>query len=376
MGNSNSDGETTVDDCESLARPMPEMTAVSRRIFNLHLKNRSFSSWEEFIEALPSTAPQGASQSIVKCDPMDICSWVATFLIESCIWGLVAYFADQSAAIGIVLSALYGLVLFLCVDRWLSPQMAGMLWPNIPVAVGAVGALVATYLPDNDESKLPSRALIFCILPATLATIYWMRRLPEDPDRSTLVSNLFLGLWAATIALRAMLVDDDSLKDLGYFDFASLVAPRSRSSESIVVLGAISVGVAVWFFERPGRWGSVELVTWSLNIGVLGMGAGASGMLATFAIAHPGMELTGWAPYAMVHCLIGALGFKLQRSFPVLLSALAFAAVCVRLSVWISDFSGSPVAGICCFGVLGFAVIAATQHLRPSATAAGRQLLG
>ena len=33
--------------------------------------------------------------------------------------------------------------------------MAGMLWPNIPVAVGAVGALVATYLPDNDESKLP-----------------------------------------------------------------------------------------------------------------------------------------------------------------------------------------------------------------------------
>ena len=84
-------------------------------------------------------------------------------------------------------------------------------------------------------SRLPSRALIFCILPATLATIYWMRRLPEDPDRSTLVSNLFLGLWAATIALRAMLVDDDSLKDLGYFDFASLVAPRSRSSESIVV---------------------------------------------------------------------------------------------------------------------------------------------
>ncbi|CAK9068840.1 unnamed protein product [Durusdinium trenchii] len=250
MGNSNSDGETTVDDCESLARPMPEMTAVSRRIFNLHLKNRSFSSWEEFIEALPSTAPQGASQSIVKCDPMDICSWVATFLIESCIWGLVAYFADQSAAIGIVLSALYGLVLFLCVDRWLSPQMAGMLWPNIPVAVGAVGALVATYLPDNDESKLPSRALIFCILPATLATIYWMRRLPEDPDRSTLVSNLFLGLWAATIALRAMLVDDDSLKDLGYFDFASLV-----------VLGAISVGVAVWFFERPGA-GHVEPEYW------------------------------------------------------------------------------------------------------------------
>eukprot|EP00913_Durusdinium_trenchii_P025016 g23481.t1 len=181
--------------------------------------------------------PEGSEERTHRSQEMIIC----------CIWGLVAYFADQSAAIGIVLSALYGLVLFLCVDRWLSPQMAGMLWPNIPVAVGAVGALVATYLPDNDESKLPSRALIFCILPATLATIYWMRRLPEDPDRSTLVSNLFLGLWAATIALRAMLVDDDSLKDLGYFDFASLV-----------VLGAISVGVAVWFFERPGRWGSVD----------------------------------------------------------------------------------------------------------------------
>eukprot|EP00913_Durusdinium_trenchii_P014622 g13721.t1 len=65
----------------------------------------------------------------------------------------------------------------------------------------------------------------------------------------------------------------------------------------------------------------------------------------------------------------GASGMCLGTPGPVG-RALAFAAVCVRLSVWISDFSGSPVAGICCFGVLGFAVIAATQHLRPSATAA------
>ena len=58
---------------------------------------------------------------------------MATFLIESCIWGLVAYFADQSAAIGIVLSALYGLVLFLCVLPSLFRLLRAK--PSLPILV-------------------------------------------------------------------------------------------------------------------------------------------------------------------------------------------------------------------------------------------------
>jgi len=341
------------DDSESAPAFLPEIVVVSRRTFLSRLKNRSFESWEEFVENLPIAAPQGTSETIVKLDPRDICSWVATFLIEVCIWGLVVYFANQSILIGLLLSATYGVFLWLCVERWLPRQMAGMLWPNLPVAVAAVGALFLL-LVDKDISSLG--AFFFCILPALLATLYLMKRLPEDPDRATLVSDLFLEIWAATIALRLILNGERSFSSMSYFDFGSLTA-----------LGSISVILAVILHETSRvPWASIELVTWTLNVGALGLAIGTSGLLATTSIEHPDLERYGWLPYSCINALIGLLGFKLQRSLPVLMSAMALAVVSVRVSLFVSDVMESTVAGICCFGLLGFAVIALTQSFSRS----------
>ena len=259
-----------VDDSErsesgSLHQPLPEVVVVTRRMFLSQLRNRSFETWDDFTQALPyADVPQGSSESIVKCDPVEICTWVATFLIQSCMWGLVVYFADQSMVLGMLFSATYGLVLWLCVDQWLPRNMAGKLWPNLPVAVGATGTLFLLCLQKDHISA--HGALLCCILPATLATLFWMRRLPQDPDRATLVTNLFLEIWAATIALRLMITGEEGLSEASYFDFASLTS-----------IGAISVVIAVLLYRCPGAWASVELVTWTLNVGVLGIGVGTSG---------------------------------------------------------------------------------------------------
>ena len=126
---------------------------------------------------------------------------------------------------------------------------------------------------------------------------------------------------------------------MSYFDFGSLTA-----------LGSISVILAVILHETSRvPWASIELVTWTLNVGALGLAMGTSGLLATTSIEHPDLERYGWFPYSCINALIGLLGFKLQRSFPV------------RVSLFVSDVMESTVAGICCFGLLGFAVIALTQ---------------
>eukprot|EP00435_Cladocopium_sp_Y103_P061900 s689_g23.t1 len=355
------------DDSECFHQPLPEVVLVSRRTFLSHLRNRSFDSWEELVQALPNAdKPQGKSETIVKLETVEICTWVATFLIQSCIWGLVVYFADQSMVLGLLLSASYGLVLWLCVDQWLPQNMAGKLWPNLPVAVGATGTLFLLCLQKDSSNISAVGALLCCILPATAMTLFWMRRLPEDPDRATLVTNLFLEIWAATIALRLMITGEESFSASSYSDFASLTC-----------IGTISVIISVLLYHFPSAWGSVELVSWTLDVGVLGVGVGTTGLLATFVIQHPRLELMGWFPFSVINGVTGLLGFKLQRSFPVFLSALALAIVSIRASLFISDVTGSTVAGICSFGVLGFAVIAVALELDRSSqgfTAKGRRV--
>ena len=70
-----------------------------------------------------------------------------------------------------------------------------------------------------------------------------------------------------------------------------------------------------------------------------------TGLLATFAIEQPRLELVGWVPFSMINAVTGLLGFKMKRSFPVLLSALAVAVVSIRLSVFISEVTQNSVAG-------------------------------
>lgn len=70
-----------------------------------------------------------------------------------------------------------------------------------------------------------------------------------------------------------------------------------------------------------------------------------AGLLATTSIEHPDLERYGWLPYSCINALIGLLGFKLQRSLPVLMSAMALAVVSVRVSLFVSDVMESTVAG-------------------------------
>lgn len=151
---------------------------------------------------------------------------------------------------------------------------------------------------QRDPSTLG--VLLCCIVPATVATLFWMRKLPEDPDRATLVSNLFLEIWALTIALRMLVTGEESFPSASYFDFASLT-----------IIGSGLLVVAVMLYRFPGVWGSVELVTWTLNMGVIGVEAGTAGSGSGWVRWHhhstpsgqPKVNEVRWSPtFPWPHC--------------------------------------------------------------------------
>ena len=64
-----------------------------------------------------------------------------------------------------------------------------------------------------------------------------------------------------------------------------------------------------------------------------------------FSSEHADFEFLGWCLYFLAHGLLGFLGIYLERSLPVLLSALALEAVSVRGAMAAADLTGSAVAG-------------------------------
>eukprot|EP00747_Dinoflagellata_sp_TGD_P185258 gnl/TRDRNA2_/TRDRNA2_41706_c0_seq1.p1 gnl/TRDRNA2_/TRDRNA2_41706_c0~~gnl/TRDRNA2_/TRDRNA2_41706_c0_seq1.p1 ORF type:complete len:546 (+),score=45.55 gnl/TRDRNA2_/TRDRNA2_41706_c0_seq1:38-1639(+) len=338
------------------APPVPEAIVLRRKDFG-HIQNVAFASWEELVRAIPGgSAPQGKSTSIVTCDPMQIFAWVATLLIQCCFWGLVAFYTERNGYdIGIALAVLYGVILYLCVKVWLPPQMASMIWPNLPVSIGTAGFLICLriygdeHVGHGDFEHMAARTQFFSILPATLSAAIWMRKLPNDPDRAVLVSNLLFGIWASVPTTAAMFgIGLNSMYDITWW--------------SLLLIGAAAIAAAIALQHSKGRWASVELVTWTLNIGATGVSVATSALLMRFSIAHPAYELMGWVPFAAVASVLGFLGMSLGRTLPVLLSAIDLLALSTRASVWVSMQAGSAVAGFCCFGVLGVVIIAVTQR--------------
>merc|ERR1719221_1988147 len=127
-------------------------------------------------------------------------------------------------------------------------------------------------------------------------------------------------------------------------------------SGSLVVLGAAAIGVAVALRASNGRWGSVELVTWTMNVGSLAV------FLGTCCMPTP--EPLYWLPFSAVGAALAALGLKLNRTFPVLLSAAGLFVVCVRISAAAAGLTdGNFVVGVCTFGALGIAVVVVAQRL-------------
>jgi len=324
---------------------LPETITITRSSFEAHMHGYAFKSWGELVRAQPGgMAPQGASLTSVKCDPMQVFGFVATMLLQLCIWGLVGYFSAQSATVGIVLTSAYGVVLWLCIGV-VPRQMAGMLWPNFPTAVGAVGLQAASML--GDFADFTAAKVLFCVsIPSSAAAAFLMRKLPEDPDRAVLVTNLFAGLLSGVLAI-CMLLDADG--DWGVY----------WVSGSLVVLGAAAIGVAVALGTSNGRWASVELVTWTMNVGSLAVFWGTCILWAPMVDAASGAyEPLWWLPFSAVSAALAALGLKFNRTFPVLLSAAGLFALCVRISFAAAGITdGNVVVGMCTFGALGIAVV-------------------
>lgn len=228
--------------------------------------------------------------------------------------------------------------------------MAGMLWPNFPVVVGAVGFHAANLL--GDFTDFAAAKVLFCVsIPSSAAAAFLMRKLPEDPDRAVLVTNLFAGLWSGTVAIWGMLPGAYDTDDTwGWY----------WGSGSLVVFGAAAIGAAAALCASSGKWGSVELVTWTMNVGSLAVFFGTCCML--WAPVEDAAERTYeplyWLPFSAVSAALAALGLRFNRTFPVLLSAAGLFAVCVRISLAAMGITdGNFVAGMCTFGALGIAVI-------------------
>lgn len=340
---------------------------VTRQAFETRLRGRTFDSWEDFLDSaaegpvgwarVPASQPGG---SVVKLDPMQVFAWVATLMIEIALWGLVAWSAVQNLALGIAVSALYGVVLYVAASREFSKNLAGMIWPNVPCAVAAVGALFGLLAQgDSNDVKLSEATgwMFFCsILPQTVAAGFWMRKLPEDPDRASLVSNVFLGIWASVEAAYVMGQPDDEVWDSFW---AAVNTWYYFSWWSLLVISVATVGLAWHLFTVPGRLSSEEMISWTLNVGILGFFVSAG-----FLLSIPQTQnFAEWLAYLLVAIAIGFIARRFGRSFPWLLSAVGFSMVAIRGCTEVATQTGQPLLGFLAFGVVGIGVAVATQFL-------------
>lgn len=333
----------------------PKEMVLSKELFEQYLLNRAFASWEEFVQALPEQRrklhyedrlQEGASTSIVKLDPLHIFAWVATFLMEVFIWGTVAYFSYDQPLVGMILAAVFGVILWYVVSHALAPQLAGMLWPNLPCVVGAVGVLVIMAI---HQTTTPSATdvLLFCALPATAASAFWLRGVRDDPDRAVLVTNLFLGVWACIVCIFSLFGFE--LFNESHYDVVT---------STTVAGGAVCLGISYYLQEHPGEWSSVELISWTLNVGVLAVYCGMC-----LGLDIPMGEPVQWFAFAGVVAFIGMLGRVFNRTFPLLLCALGVVTIAFKLAFTAGEvFHNNVIAILATFGALGLCIILGAQQ--------------
>mmetsp|Transcript_70181 Transcript_70181/g.157691 ORF Transcript_70181/g.157691 Transcript_70181/m.157691 type:complete len:412 (-) Transcript_70181:22-1257(-) len=348
-----------------------ERVEISRQLFEARMKDVAFSSWEELLTALAADGPSGLgyeysalhgdSGTHVKLDPGQVFGMLATILGEVCVWGIVFYFASLSNRIvGLILTVGNGILLWHTVHK-MERHLASMVWVNLPCSVAAAGFLIALMLGDligTDIGSTVGGGLILgcCIIPQTLAAAFWMRALKRDPDRAVLVSNLFLGVFAAIITVYTMACDAEfNTSHLYYFSAWTLF---------VMALGAVTF--AGWGYGKmrsPGTWASVELVSWVLNVGALALDVAVHLLLCVpFTWEH-----WRWLLFALLPLALGLLGASFGRSIPMVLSALCCLTLAIHMSFEVADVTQSVIAGLCTSGVSGIAILAITQCLWKSA---------
>jgi len=372
---SNSSNEEESD--QGKQSPLPGSIVITQAAFEAHLRGVAFASWGELLRALPEEeedddssyrVPRGESESIVKIDPMHIFSWAATFCIQLSLWGCVYLATSENIYYGIAATVLYGIVLWLVITKFVSASMAGMLWPNLPCAVAVAGMLIGiaatgtNKLQEMDITDSAKVVLFSCVIPQTLSAMYWMLDLPKDPDRAVLVCNVFLGVWAMIPLVAAIFGQDPGWRFTNW---------------TLLGSGFCISGVAVRLFVVPGRWGSEELVSWTLNVGVLSVFVGTANILMDQLMND---NLVAWLLFALAIAAIGVVGRALSRTTPMLLSMIGIIVIALRISFAASFATGNVLAFFLVSGVLGFAIILfahrCCQHSSSRSQAAWSQLFG
>mmetsp|Transcript_36801 Transcript_36801/g.85623 ORF Transcript_36801/g.85623 Transcript_36801/m.85623 type:complete len:403 (+) Transcript_36801:57-1265(+) len=355
---------------------------VNRKMFESCLQGRSFQSWQQFVlevgEVSPEQVVQGSQGSIVKLDPLQVFAWVSTVMMEICIWGLVVWAACTNLTAGFLLTVLYGGMLYLVAACHCAPQLAGMIWPNVPCAVAAAGAICCLIFSDWEHASIGTGAglmLLFSILPQTLVTVVFLLGLRGDPDRASLVSNLFLGVWASIEALYVMAVGDKQSSSDKWSE--SWLSWHYFSWSCCLILGLITIGVAWLLSANPSRWASPHVTSWTLNVGCLASFV-SLGLLLSIPVSERAMN---WVLFFLASPTLGLLGRHLDRSFPVLLSAVALLIVSIRACVEVGIQTDNALSGFAAFGLLGLVVAVCAQCVcgkRPGGAALldGRKGLG
>jgi len=340
---------------------------LSREMFDSRMRNKAFRSWEELLATLSDRPTeqgyrglQGESNSVIRLDPVRIFGWTAVLLIQVCIWGLIGYFSQNSTYLGLAFTVVYGAVLWWIVHKALAPQLAGVLWPILPTVLAAFGVLVHVLLTKDwhfflgPEAQRSNAMLALClwICPQTVVAAWLLLQVREDPDRATLVMNVFAGIYMIIIALLVIVGVDDS-------------AMYWPACSTMFLIGLSFVVLALRLFVNPGEWGSVELVSWMLNLGAL-----AIFISSYFLLEGPYYEdLWPWLVYLTAITFLGVLGAVTGRSFSMLLAALGLTIVSGRLAWGVSTCLSSdmsPLLFFVTFGFLGMVIIGAGQWLQQS----------
>lgn len=139
----------------------------------------------------------------------------------------------------------------------------------------------------------------------------------------------------------------------------------------ILLHGVCAIMVAFRLYFNPGKWGSVEIVSWTLNVG-------SSALFV--AMQNLVVWTTNWSTWTwglpLVFAAVGiALGLSsslLGRSIPLCLSVICILQligwISVQASATIDDYA--TIVGLTTFGLLGSSIIIFAQWLQRSVLSA------
>eukprot|EP00405_Crypthecodinium_cohnii_P038027 CAMPEP_0206539484 /NCGR_PEP_ID=MMETSP0325_2-20121206/8455_1 /ASSEMBLY_ACC=CAM_ASM_000347 /TAXON_ID=2866 /ORGANISM="Crypthecodinium cohnii, Strain Seligo" /LENGTH=376 /DNA_ID=CAMNT_0054037061 /DNA_START=72 /DNA_END=1202 /DNA_ORIENTATION=+ len=348
----------------------PSSVVITQADFERLVRGRAFKSWEEFVETLPDVEEghvqryhEGQSESVFKLDPLQILGWVASLGVFSSIISLIVYTETSSRWEGLVITGIYGGLLWLGLT-YASPRVAGILWPHLPCIASFLCFEVDQMLAkDAIKAENWQPHILLAVVVPHFACAFWLLRwLPEDPDRSVLACNVYLGILAMALILYSL--KPGSQFDQAFWDYCNQV---------LIIMGIVFILFAIRLFRYPTKWGPIELVSWLLNVACAGIWLACSNLLLT-----SNRGVAEWVAFTFAFIAMWVLGSMLDRTGPLLFAVIGFGQVVIKLA-WECSSTGGVLWGLVCGGLvavlfIGFGHFYSKSRARSQAMALG--LLG